>query len=168
MATDTESAAHTFAEPQREHDWLQRLVGDWTYDAVAQEPGKEPEKASGTETVRSIGGLWTMAEALGEMPGGGLATAIMTLGFDPQKQRYVGTWVGSMMASLWVYDGTLDEKSGRLTLDTEGPSFSGDGTLSQYRDVIEFRSDDHRVHTSQVNTGGKWQQFMTMEYRRRK
>ena len=42
------------------------------------------------------------------MPGGGTATTMMTLGDDPQKKRFVGTWVGSMMTYLSVYDGELD------------------------------------------------------------
>ncbi len=52
-------------------------------------PGKPPEKAKGTESVRSLGGLWILAEGRGEMPGGGAMTTMMTLGYDPQKKR---TW----------------------------------------------------------------------------
>ena len=74
----------------------------------------------------------------------------MTLGYDPQQQRYVGTWIGSMMTHLWVYDGELDEASGVLTLEAEGPAMAGDGTMARYRDTIEFRSNDHRVMTSSV------------------
>jgi hypothetical protein len=42
------------------------------------------------------------------VPGGGLARMLMTLGYNPQTRRYTGTWVGSMMTHLWVYDGWLD------------------------------------------------------------
>lgn len=55
-----------------------------------------------TESVRSLGGLWILAEGQSEMPGGGAATTMMTLGYDAQKQRYVGTWIGSMRTCLWV------------------------------------------------------------------
>jgi hypothetical protein len=89
-------------EPQKEHQWLNRLVGEWTYEGEAtMEPGKPPEKFKGTESVRSVGGLWVFFEGRGEMPDGGEATTFMTLGYDPQKGRYVGTWVGSMMTYLW-------------------------------------------------------------------
>ena len=47
----------------------------------------------------------------------------MTLGFDPQKGGYVGTWIGSMTSFLWIYRGTLDRVEKILTLDTEGPNF---------------------------------------------
>jgi len=158
------------AEPQKEHEWLHKLVGEWTCEAeAAMEPGKPPETSSGTERVRSLGGLWILAEGQGEMPGCGPATMMMTLGYDPQKKRYVGTWIGSMMTHLWVYDGSLDAGERVLTLDAEGPSMAGDGTMAQYRDVIEFKSDDHRVLTSHTRgDDGTWQPFMTAHYRRRK
>ena len=157
-------------EPQKEHEWLHKLVGEWTSEAeVTMEPGKPPEKSSGTESVRSLGGLWILAEGQGEMPGCGHATMMMTLGYDPQRKRYVGTWIGSMMTHLWVYDGSLDAAEKVLALDAEGPSMAGDGTMAQYRDVIEFKSDDHRVLTSHIRgNDGTWQAFMTAHYRRRK
>jgi hypothetical protein len=37
-------------EPQKEHQWLQRLVGEWTYESeCSMEPGKPPEKFEGSE-----------------------------------------------------------------------------------------------------------------------
>jgi hypothetical protein len=159
------------AELQQEHHWLHKLVGEW--DCVAEcsmGPGEPPSTFRGSESVRSLGGLWVVAEGQGEMPGGGTATTIMTLGYDPQRQRYLGTWVGSMMTHLWVYDGALDASGTVLTLDTAGPSFPGSGKeLAKYQDVIELRSDDHRVHTSRVlGDDGEWHEFMTAHYRRKR
>jgi hypothetical protein len=157
-----------FAEPQKEHEWLQRLVGEWAYETEAtMEPGKPPTKFKGTESVRSIGGLWVVCEGRGEMPGGGTALTIMTLGYDPARKRFVGTFLGSMMTHLWIYDGALDDAGKVLTLDTEGPTFSPDGKMSKYKDAIELVSDDHRMLTSQTpGEDGKWHQFMTAHYRR--
>jgi hypothetical protein len=158
------------AEPQPEHDWLQRLVGDWTYEAHVPAHATHPEShATGTERVRTVGGLWIQAEGSGEMPGGGPATTLMTLGFDPSTRRFVGTWIGSMMTHMWIYDGELDASRKVLTLTSDGPSMSGDGTMSRYRDVIELSSDDHRTLTASVLGGdGAWQPFMTMTYHRAK
>jgi hypothetical protein len=157
-------------EPQPQHQWLQKLVGDWTYEAEAtMAPDQPPVKSEGTESVRSLGGLWVLAEGHGEMPACGPATTILTLGYDPQEKRYIGTWIGSMMTHMWVYDGALDETAAVLTLDTEGPSMAGDGKLSRYKDVIEFKSDDHRVLSSHaLGADGKWTTFMTAHYRRKK
>jgi hypothetical protein len=158
------------AEPQKEHHWLEKLVGEWTYEGeAAMEPGKPKETFTGTETVRSIGGLWFVAEGHGKMPGGEDATTILTLGYNPQKEKYVGTWIGSMMTHMWVYEGQLDAAERALALDTEGPSMTEEGKLAKYRETIEFKSDDHRVFTSRVQgEDGAWQQLMSANYKRKK
>jgi hypothetical protein len=100
------------------------------------------------------------------MPGGGMANMILTLGYDPQKQRFVGTWVGSMMTHLWVYQGALEDHT--LTLETEGPDMSGSGGMGRYRDVIDIESGDSRVLSSYFQgPDGAWQRFMTARYRRK-
>jgi hypothetical protein len=158
------------AEPQKEHEWLQKLVGEWDYEhEYKMGPDQPPMKATGTETVKSLGGLWTVGEGKGEMPIGSPATVIMTLGYDPQQKRFVGTFIGSMMTHLWIYNGTLDPSGKVLTLDAEGPDFSGGPKLAKYQDIIEWVNDDHRTLSSQLlGEDGKWQQFMTAHYRRKK
>ncbi|PSB25619.1 DUF1579 domain-containing protein [Stenomitos frigidus] len=153
-------------ELQSEHQWLQKLVGEWTYETEAKMgPDQPPEKSTGTESVRSLDGLWILGEGQGEMPGCGTVTTLVTLGYDPQKELYVGTWIGSMMTYLWVYNGELDSTKRVLTLTTEGPSMADDGKMVTYKDVIEFKSDDHRVLTSHVlGDDGQWQGFMTANY----
>lgn len=157
-------------EPQKEHRWLERLVGEWTYESEAPpEPGAPPKRVTGTETVRSLGGIWFLLEGEGEM-GGGPATTVMTIGFDPQKKQFVGTWIGSMMGYLWVYEGgELDAAERILTLHATGPSMSGDGGTARYKDVVELRNDDTRVLTGWVQgADGQWQQITSTEYRRKK
>jgi hypothetical protein len=89
---------------------------------------------------------------------------LTTLGYDPEKQRFTGTFIGSMMTSLWLYEGKL--KGDRLTLDTEGPNMSGGEGTSRYRDIIELVSDDERTMTSEVEgPDGTWTRFMTMTCR---
>jgi hypothetical protein len=159
-----------FAQPQKEHQWLHRLVGEWTYEHEAcMEPHESAKKATGAESVRSLGGMWTIGEGRGEMPDGGIGLTVMTLGYDPAKKRYVGSFVGSMMTHLWLYDGALDAAGKVLTLDTEGPSFSGDGKMAKYQDVIEFIDDDYRTLTAYVfGEDGQRTKFMTAHYRRKK
>ena len=158
------------AQPQKEHQWLQQLVGSWTFESeCAGEPGKPAEKFRGTEQVKALGELWIIGEGEGEMPGGGTGRMMITLGYDPKRSRFVGTWIGSMMSHLWIYEGELDAASRTLTLNAEGPSFAGDGTLARYQDIIELRSPDHRVLTSRCQgPDGTWTQFMQAHYHRRK
>src|SRR5688572_16235421 len=107
-------------EPQDQHKWLHRMIGDWNCEGEAEmAPGQPPVKWKSTETVRSLGGVWIIGEGLGQMPEGGESKSVMTLGYDTAKQRFVGTFVANMMTNLWVYEGTLEGDV--LTLDTEGP-----------------------------------------------
>ena len=165
--TTVQPEATMKAEPKKEHQWLQKLVGEWTFEGEAiMDPNQPPAKFTGTESVRSLGDLWILAEGQGEMPGCGHATSLMTLGYDAHKNRYVGTWIASMMPYLWVYDGTLEADGRVLALATEGPN--GEGKMVQAKDVIEFKSDDHRVLTSHIlGDDGEWHQFMTAHYRRK-
>ena len=158
------------AEPQKEHQWLQQLVGEWTSEAdCSMGPGQPSTKSYGTERVRMVGGVWMVGEGQGEMPGGGTATMIMTLGYDAQKKKYLGTWIGSMMTHMWHYDGEMDATGRILTLSAEGPSMAGDGTMAQYQDIIEIKSKDHRTLSSRVlGPDGTWNHFMTAHYRRKK
>ena len=169
-STAPQSGAPVKVVPQKEHEWLHRLVGEWSFEIEASaETGQPAEKGRGTESVRSLGGLWVQAEGHGTMPDGDEATTVMTLGYDPSAKRYVGTWIGSMMTYLWVYDGELDPSGRVLTLNAEGPDMSTEGKMAKYRDVIEFKSDDHRVLTSHFLTdAGTWNHFMTAHYRRKR
>jgi hypothetical protein len=94
---------------------------------------------------------------------------MMPLGYDPQKKRYVGTWIGSMMSHLWVYEGELDASGSVLTLETVGPNMAAEGEIVKFRDTIEFKSDEHRVLISHMlGEDGKWLEIMTADYRRNK
>jgi hypothetical protein len=158
------------AEPQSEHEWLHKLIGQWTYEAeMTMAPDQPTEKCKGVESVRAIGGLWVVGEGKGEMPGGGEATMIITLGFDPRTKRYVGTWIGSMMTHMWIYDGVMDAAGKELTLYSEGPDMAVENRMARYKDVITFQSDDHRVLTSHaMDEEGRWHPFMRADYRRRR
>ena len=148
------------SKPQKEHQWLQKLVGEWVYE------GQPPVRLTGMQSVRSLGGLWFLCEGHSEIHGGGTLT-IMTLGYDPVKKRYIGTFIGSMMPHMWIYEGELDSTGNMLTLNTEGPSFTAGADGAKYKDVIEFMNDDHRVLSSNcLGDDGKWHNFMTAHYRR--
>lgn len=130
-------------------------------------PGQPAMKHAGQQTGRRLGELWVLCESQGSMPDGGPAHMLITLGDDPQKSAFVGTFVGSMMTHLWHYTGSLDAAGKVLTLDTEGPSFSGDGTLVRYQDIITLQGPDTYELASQViQADGSWKRFMTATYRR--
>ena len=125
-------------------------------------------KMESTEKVRAIGGLWTVAE--GNLNMGGMSvTAILTLGFDPRQDLFVGTYVDSTTPYLWSYIGTLDKSGKALILDTKGPSFDDPEKMARYREVITIKSADVRTFSSSFEDGkGGWTTFMTAESRRKK
>ncbi len=158
------------AAPQKEHQWLQQLVGEWAFEGEASMgPGQPAEKCTGMESVRSLGGLWTIGEGRSDMPDGTPALSLLTLGYDPDKGRFVGTFVASCMTYLWLYDGELDASGKILTLSAEGPDLSNPGKTGKYQDIIEIKDSDHRLFSSQMlDADGKWREFLRANYRRTK
>ena len=153
--------------PQKEHEWLQRLAGQWESDAEATfGPDQPPMKCKGTQRARMLGGFWLIAEGKAEMMGVPVES-VLTLGFDAAKQKYVGTWTDSHYNHLWIYEGELDDDGNVLALSTEGPNPMLAGKISKFRDVIEFQSDDHYIFKSMMQgDDGEWQTFMTAHFRR--
>jgi hypothetical protein len=151
------------------HRWLQRLIGEWSYEI---DPGTSqctpPAKLGGTERVRALGEVWIVGDGRGTLPDGSPADWQVTLGYDPGRKRFVGTWVGSMMNFLWIYrDGFLDAAARVLTLEAEGPKFDGTPGTALFRDILTLESSDMRVLTGNVLGGdGKWSEFMRTVYRR--
>lgn len=153
--------------PGEQHKWLQQLVGKWTVESEMSGEGMPPMKCTGTDTVRSLGGRWIIAELNSELPGMGTMNAMLTLGYDAEHGKYQGTWVDSMTDHLWTYEGTLDPTGKILTLEAEGPNMMDPaGGTALYRDVIEIKSTDHRTLTSFARVDGQWVQYASANYRR--
>jgi len=150
--------------PGPEHAWLDQLIGDWTFTASA--PGCDAPP--GTETVRSIGGFWIVAEGRGEMPGGaGPMTSLLTLGYDPRVGAFAGSWIGSMMPYTFFYEGVLDRAANTLTLDTQGPDFTDMSKTASYREVITIVDDTTRTFVSHMEAeDGAWTELMSARYTR--
>jgi hypothetical protein len=158
------------AEPTNDHRWLLRMVGEWTFEGECMMGPDQPAmKSGGRGSIRSLGDLWILNDGAGEMPGGGDMRSIMTLGYDPAKGKFVGTFIASMMTHLWLYEGSLDPAGKVLTLDAEGPSMMGDGGMTKYQDIVTLENDDHWILSSQMlGPDGQWHKFMTAHYRRQK
>ncbi|MFI4898112.1 MAG: DUF1579 domain-containing protein [Phycisphaerales bacterium JB059] len=153
--------------PGREHEWLQQLVGTWAFEGECDMGPDQPKmKHSGTETVRSLGGLWIVCEGRGAMPGGeGEMSMQTTLGYDPARERYVGNWVGSVMTHMFIYEGTLEDNNKILPLNTEGPSFTDPKVMAAYQDVIEIVDENTRLLRSRTpGPDGGWVEFMVARY----
>lgn len=151
--------------PQKEHEWLKQLEGEWVTEGEAiMAPGQPAIKTKGTESVRPLGGFWSVNEMKVECMGMPV-TGLMTVGYDIQKKKYVGSWVCSAGDMFCKYEGTLDGQV--LTLETEGPN-PATGKLVKMKDVIEIKDKDHRILKSSMLEDGKWVTFMTLTSTRKK
>lgn len=155
-------------KPTPQHEWIKQLVGSWTYESVCDGgPDGTSMKMSGRETVRALGDYWVVCESTGEMPGGGEMQYIMTLGYDTQKGLFVGSWTGSPMTSMFVYEGELAADGVTLPLNTEGPGMADPAVLTKYQDVMEVHPDGRRLlHSHMTGEDGAWIKFMTATYTR--
>lgn len=155
-------------QPTKEHAWLQQFAGTWDYEVeIFMEPGKPPMKATGSEVARMIGGFWVVGESKGDM-GGMTFTNITTFGYDPAKKKYVGTGFDSASSTLWQYEGTVDATGKILTFETEGPCPLRGGRMTKFRQVVEFKSKDHRIFTSSsLGDDGKWATQVIVNSRRK-
>ena len=153
--------------PAKEHEWLQKFVGEWEAEVeVFMEPGKPPMKMKGFNRDRMLGGLWLISEGGNDsMP----YQFLLTLGYDPQKKKYVGSWTDTMTSYLWRYEGTVNAEGNILTLETEGPAPMAPEKHSKFREVTEFKTRDHRVFTSSIlSDDGTWNTVLTVNARRKK
>ena len=148
--------------PEKEHQWLHQFVGEWSTKSKADMgPGQPPMECEGSISSRMIGGLWVLNEMKGDMAGTSVV-GIQTVGYDPAKKKYVGTWVDSMVNHMWRYEGTVDATGKILTLEAEGPNFMAGGKLTKFQDIYEFKSaDEIAISSTMLGEDGKWITFMT-------
>jgi hypothetical protein len=171
MSTETQepqSDMEMGTKPSAEHAWLQKLVGEWrTETEMSMGPGTETQKSTGTESVKSLGGLWAFGEGRGTMPDGSEMTYYVALGYDVSFKQYRGCMIMSVSSHLWKYTGELSADGRVMTLDCIGPSMTKDGETANYRDIIEIIDENHRTLTSTgQDDSGNWQQYMKSSYTR--
>jgi len=158
-----------FHAPEKQHEWLKQLVGEWTMESECMMgPDQPPLKSTGTEVMQMFGDLWVVGDGTMQMPDGGKMGSRMTIGFDSDRKKFVGTWIGSPMTHMFIYEGELDASSRVLTLNTTGPSAMEPGKSASYQDIIEIHDERTRTLTSRMKLDdGSWTQFMKATYRRK-
>lgn len=145
------------AELRWQHEWLHALTGDWTIHA----------ETPSTERVNAFGENWVRFEGHMPLPDGSAAHYSMTLGYNPESDQFVGSWIGTMMNHHWVYAGTLNEDKTTLTLFSHGPGFEATDGHIPYRDTIVLDGpDQRRLLSAFQNADGNWVQFMEVKYTR--
>ena len=156
ISAEETPAVPEMPKPTAQHAWLEKFAGEWKVETeIHMVPGEEPVRGTGSESARMLGGFWVVGEGTGEMPGMTMKW-ILTFGYDPKKEKYVGTWIDSMSSQRWEYEGTVDESGKILTLETEGYCPMEQKTC-KFRSTVEFKSDDLRVFTEKKQAeDGSW------------
>ena len=162
------SCSATSAQDADPHSFLKKFAGEWESQSEGTAgPGQPKFVAEGVMKSRMLGDLWLVSDIT--VGGAGFQVgAVQTIGYDPEKKKYIGTWVDSMFNHMWRYEGSVDESGRKLILEAEGPNPSAAGKMSNFRDTYEFKSDDHIVSTSLMqNEDGEWVVLMTGEMKRK-
>src|SRR5262245_16496205 len=83
-------------KPSKEHGFLKEGAGTWdTVMKFKMAPDQPEQEIKGVETCEMLGEFWILFDIKAEMfgtPWRGHGT----LGFDPEKKKYVGTFIDSM------------------------------------------------------------------------
>jgi hypothetical protein len=96
-------------------------------------------------------------------------TSRLTIGYDPAKKKYIGTFLCTMDSTLWNYEGTMDATGKKLTLETEGPMPMDPSKKAKFREVLELKDADHKTFTSYImGDDGKEVKMVEMKYERKK
>lgn len=135
--------------------FLDRLVGDWTYEGHSLPDNGE--RRTGTETVVRRD-RWLVIESNDGVR--------FQLASDPDAGRVVGDFISWNWPNLWTYDGAAS--GDRMTLASRGPDMDTGEGLTDYEDVWEIVSPDERITTGRIKgRDGQWRDFTVTRYRRR-
>ncbi len=126
------------------HAEVRRKVGDWLVRCTYFMGGEtDPIEVAGRERGEMLGDLWCNSRFEADMLGSPLS-GNASLGFDPVKGKYVGTWKDSATPFLYTFEGDFDAAEG--VFEMEGINFDPVRRCpANYRSRIEFISKDEHI-----------------------
>jgi hypothetical protein len=153
-------------KPVKEHEQLKSRVGTWdvTMKMMNMPPGG-PGDTKGTSVMKTCGDFWVVEDFTAMFMGQPFSGHGVT-GYDPDKKKWVATWIDSMTDHLTVMEGTSE--GNKIIYVYDASSESGGG-MTKHRLVCDCKDNDH-VALSFFETGadGKEKQNMQIDYVRRK
>ena len=149
---------------------FQRHAGTWdsAFAKFMFGPNDTPIHTKGVETNKVLeGGLWLVMDQRYEYPGG-VYEGWGMFGYDPQKNKYIGSWVDTTNSHLNSSEGMYDEDTHTLTLIADGVDPTT-GRLSQVKQVITHTDPDTKVFSVYKRDGdGNDIKLLEVEAHRRK
>lgn len=111
-------------EPTAQHMELQKHVGEYEGTITMFMPGMDATPAPAQETVRTFGPFWTTNDFTCEFMGMPYQGHGFT-GYDPEKGKYVGTWIDNLSPALAIMEGEYDEAKKATVMHWEAPDMTG-------------------------------------------
>jgi len=149
-------------EPLAQHKQLQKGVGTWEGTLTMFMPDTPVEAIPAKEVVEPIGEFWTQSTFTCNFMGMPFLGA-GCMGYDPYKERYVGTWIDSMTTELAVMTGEMDLDGNTLVMRwTQRDPDSGVPT--PHRVETTFNGDSYTSTFFHGNGSGT--KVMTIEMKR--
>lgn len=155
-------------EPTEQHVQMAREAGEWNAEIkLWHAPDTDPMLSTGTETNSMLGKFWLLSEFKSEF-GGMPYTGRGQFGYEPASKKCVGTWVDTMSPYMQTMEGTYDEKTHTLTMNTEGMDFMT-GKVSKGKNVTTYIDDNTKKFEMYApGPDGKVFKMMEIMYTRKK
>ncbi len=154
------AAAQAPAKPAPEMDALKKFEGSW--DVTVLFNGQEMR---GTSVYKlGFGGFWLTQDYTGDF-GGMKFEGRGSTGYDPNKKKYVGTWIDSMSPALTIMEGEFSNDGKTYTETGEGPG--PDGKPAKMKNVCEFTGNDTMVFNMYMVNDGKQVEVMKLTYKKK-
>ncbi len=145
------------------HKVLHREEGTWTGEMKMwmQGPDEDPVSMPITETnVLFADGLWIFSEF-----DGGPFQGRGQFGYDPVKEKYVGTWIDNMSPHMSIMVGDYSKETDELTLYST--TYDSSKKRIQFtKSVSTFSDDTHRqfVMYSRDSKDDPWVKIFEITY----
>lgn len=104
-------------QPSKEHKLILKGAGDYEGTLTWSMPGMpEPMTGPCTEKVVAIGDFWTVSHFEMDFMGQAFVGSA-SLGFDPETQRFIGTWIDSMSHRVTHMQGDWDADKKAIVME---------------------------------------------------
>jgi Protein of unknown function (DUF1579) len=151
-------------KPTEQHKKILSGVGEWEGTLTSyMTPDQKPATSPAHESVTPIGEFWVLSQfdcQFNGMPYHGSGH----VGYDPEKKKYIGTWVDSMSSLFALMEGDIDPATKALVMHWQGRDMTGK--------VVPHRSEsvengDTRTMTFYMGEGAGTKS-MVIEMKRKK
>ena len=143
MSMEEMAAMNEIDASTPQHERIMQGVGEWEGTITMHVPGQEPMSFPCTETVTSVGNLWTTGRFDMEFMGQPFS-GVSTLGYDVVAQKYVGTWTDSMSPVRANMVGDWDDEKQAIVMNYDMYEVST-GETKKMRSVTAHRGDSYTI-----------------------